>query len=63
MLILDTEVETKGCVVRVTRKYSRMDRTSEKNGLDDEEEQLLLSSLMDGRPILMVYLFISTSTE
>ena len=39
MLILETEFETKGCVVRVTRKYSRMDRARDMKGLDEEEEE------------------------
>ena len=39
MLILETEFETKGCVVRVTRKYSRIDRARDMKGLDEEEEE------------------------
>ena len=50
MLILDTEVETKGWVVRVTRKYSRMDRTRDMKGLDEEEQ--LLSAWVVGRSIV-----------
>lgn len=39
MLILETEFETKGCVVRVTRKYSRMDRARDMKGLEEEVEE------------------------
>jgi len=50
VLILDTEVETKGWVVRVTRKYSRMDRTRDMKGLEEEEQ--LLSAWVVGRSIV-----------
>ena len=39
MLILETEFETNGCVVRVTRKYSRMDRARDMKGLENDEEE------------------------
>jgi len=55
VLILETEVETRGCVVRVTRKYSRMDSAREKIGFDDDEEEqllLLLSSWVVGQPMV-----------
>ena len=44
MLILDTLVETKGCDVSVTRKYSRMESPRDSRGLllllEEVEEQL-----------------------
>lgn len=47
-------METKGCVVRVTRKYSRMDRARIMKGFEEEEQLLLLlfSRVVGGRSIV-----------